>query len=614
MRTLPNRGIRTWAVSATLSILFCVAGSAQPLDIFIPRAAQDAQRSTGLAFANPSDQLALLQLQYLDENGLLLADPVDLIIPPGSQIARSLSEIFGPLAENSQGWVIGSSENISVVGFFLGFRPDLESIDGAEGLVGGQIGSDLVFPEILSGPEGSTSLTIVGFGSDSNQAIDFDLIGEDGAVIESVSRLLPPFPDLGSQIVIQADDLFAQPIPETSYVRAHGDGIGLFGFEEFGTQTAQAGRNAIRVERTAILQPSSLFGAQLAASEALSSTLTLINPTDSAASITLTATPSGTPDPDSALVAQRNLAPGALLREDAAALFAIEPASNFVGWVRVDSDITGLAGDVTFGTPDGLALSSVELQSIATDDAVFSQVAQGTISFTGITLLNPHQQATQVEIDVFRTDGVRSGQGSISLQPGEHRPRNLPELIAGFGEQAGGFIRVTSELPIYTFELFGFTIGSPPALASLSAVPPQRISGRLSGSIALPQSSPQPGDIFVAALDPATQRVQFAALADPEADLGYSLLAFSGAYEVLAGNDPDQDGLICEGDAEELCGFFPDNEGRTPVVLQAGQETADIDITLGEGIAASALRSGKTANPGVDLNGRFLRQRLVKRN
>ena len=58
-------------------ILTIASGFAQPIEILIPRAAQDAQRATGLAFANPSNQFADLHLQFLDESGLPWPPPPD---------------------------------------------------------------------------------------------------------------------------------------------------------------------------------------------------------------------------------------------------------------------------------------------------------------------------------------------------------------------------------------------------------------------------------------------------------------------------------------------------------------------------------------------------------
>ncbi|HSR67268.1 MAG TPA: hypothetical protein VLU25_04950 [Acidobacteriota bacterium] len=556
----------------------------ESLFLIVPRAVQNAGEVTGLAFANPSEQSAEVRVFYLDDQGENLVDDIDLVIPARAQEARNLEEYFGPVAADSQGWILAITDNISVVGFFLTSNPPASRIDGAEALVGGQLSRQIVYPEVVQQGGAATQISVVGFGSDeSDLEVTFELRAADGSVVESVSRVLPPLPALGSQLVIGLDELFTEPIPEEAYISATAsEGGGLVGFEIFGDNQATAGRNAFDSMGEAFPFGSSLFGAQVATGS-LDSTLTVINPTGTPANLTLTATPTSDAPPEQEPVSVERLLPaGGVLKEDAAEMFGL--VGDFVGWVRVDSDITGLLGDVTFGAPDGSFLSSVELQTIPVRDIVYSQVAQVAElpaqgipgALTGITFLNPNPVDVDVDLFVYDLFGFLTGEAHFILQAGQHLPRQLFEIIDGFADQAGGSIRVLSDHPIFSFELFGFLSGG--SLTALSAVPPQRPSARLEGSFTVDGEAPGGAldeSLSIAALDPVTQLTIFSAPVGAD----FSLLVFNGTYDLIAGTDLDDNGIICE--TGDLCGAVVDGQGQIESVeVEAGEVLSGLTIDL----------------------------------
>jgi hypothetical protein len=146
-----------------------------------------------------------------------------------------------------------------------------------------------------------------------------------------------------------------------------------------------------------------------------------------------------------------------------------------VGWIQVESSVAGVAGNVTFGDPQGTFLASVPLSGELIRDLIFSQVADGLGFFTGVTILNPSAtQAANVILEVFKNDGTRQGAANIRLGPRTRRARLLREFFTDDGKnlepQVGGFIRLRSDNGILAFELFGNDL-----LRFLSAVPPQVI-------------------------------------------------------------------------------------------------------------------------------------------
>ena len=110
-------------------------------------------------------------------------------------------------------------------------------------------------------------------------------------------------------------------------------------------------------------------------------------------------------------------------------------------------------------------------------------MAQGLGFVTGITFLNPNSDPAWVEVDVYDLDGNWTGNGGFELAGHQHSPRVLSDIIgeAGF-EQVQGFITVTSDLPIFSFELFLY-MPVFPTVTSLSAVPPQLGNGTFSGKV-----------------------------------------------------------------------------------------------------------------------------------
>ena len=145
------------------------------------------------------------------------------------------------------------------------------------------------------------------------------------------------------------------------------------------------------------------------------------------------------------------------------------------------SNIAGVVGDITFGdanTPQRF-LSSVQLHSSPVSDFVFSHVADGMGFTTGLTFLNINPDPASVHMDVFDVNGNLTGSRNFVLEPYQHGPRVLSELVPGFHPQIGGFVHITSDIDIFAFELFLYAPSG--QVLSLAAVPPQRGNGTMSG-------------------------------------------------------------------------------------------------------------------------------------
>lgn len=100
--------------------------------------------------------------------------------------------------------------------------------------------------------------------------------------------------------------------------------------------------------------------------------------------------------------------------------------------------------------------------------AVFSHVTNTAQFFTGLALLYPGSSFAEVMIEIFSTDGIRTGEKIMRLEAGQRISRLTAELVPAALGQAGGYIVLRSTKPIIAQQLFGNT-----SLEFLSAVPPR---------------------------------------------------------------------------------------------------------------------------------------------
>ncbi len=553
----------------TIQVIPGSGDEAGEIFIFFPSIRQGGGLGTGIALANPTGEAVVADAFLLDDQGDQLG-MTQLAIAADGQVARLVSELFPGVAGAANAWMLVRSANLGLSGFFLTFQGGAENIDGAEAVTSG---SELqVFPQLLCGQEDFTELNLVGAGP-----VDLELRAADGSLLEMVSVLLPEPVGRHNALV---SELFESEVPEGgAYVLARARESNVIGYETFGAQDFLGGRNAIAATEQARRIPVALFGAQLVQVPSLESIITLINPTGQEAILVLSAFSTGVAPAGPAASTEVTLAPKAMMRASAAQLLGLD---NFVGWLRVDSDIAGVVGDITFGDPAGTYLAAVQLQRTPLRRVVASHVADGLGFFTGLTFLNVNRDPAEVTVEVFDVNSQPTGQASFTLAPQEHRPRLLPEIIPGFQPQVGGFIRISAEPGIFGFELFSLL--SRGRLLSLAAVPPQRGSGSISGRLTpsagaapaagyerYPQSAAR-GIVLDAGAEfvPGDLVVKFRPGKGPS-DLGGLLLSQGASLvEQIAGGD--QVWLLqTRSDSYRL--LAREREGGAPPLLEAREQT-----------------------------------------
>ena len=467
---------------------FAVAGSEPQESTLVFHVKWGPSDQTGLALANPTDRIATLDLFLFNNNGSL-ADPVarQLVIQPNQQRAVVLTDVF-PNVVQVEGFILAFSDNIGVVGFFLTFAPDVSQIDGAEASLFNILPRSLLFPELLSGNGESTELNVI-IGADSanpppNFTLNFDLCGADGTCTTQ-TRAISSGPFGLARFSGTVASLFPEQAPaggppfDQSYVTVTVPNGLVSGYQEFRSEDFRGGRNALSL-RGGEERPFSIFGAQVADTSDITSDVTLINPTDLPATLNISVFPTGASEGTALATASIVLPAGGVIKSNLRELIDL-PDGDLVGWIRVDSDVSNIVGNVTFGNTDRTFLSSVQMQGSPQTRVLYSHLADGLGFFTGLTFLNITPDLIDVKVEVFDPAGKMTGSGDFQLTGFEHGPRLLEAIIPDFVPQVGGFMRVSASQGIFSFEQFGFVKDG--ILMALSAVPPQRGSGTVSGVV-----------------------------------------------------------------------------------------------------------------------------------
>jgi len=467
-------GARNVSVTAGAEVSVLAGGLivADQRKLVFPRIESSASSFTGIALSNPSQTAdAVLTFDLRDDGGARLAtgdaaNPAARFLFAEQQLAQLGSEIFNLPTTLVEGWAeVSVWDDPDAVGFFVSFNDRLTLFDGVD--VSTRKGRQLWFNVIDK--SGFTELDVVNPGASAVTAT-LSAYSESGASSGSASFTIAA---RGRLVAANRGRKLADFFPGVSFsagghveIDASGE---VTGCEVFGT-SAHIAMLAGALPGDAA---TTLYSAQLA--NGVGNFFTRVevsNPNSASASLSLTANlvDAGTGQVTSRRTATRSVAARGKLSEDAASLFGLG-TSEALGWIQVSST-SPVIGSVTFGDTGGKFEASVPMQAAGRTRAIFSQVAHGAGSpfYTGIALLNPdNARAAQVAIDVFREDGTKSGSASLRLGPGDRLAKLLDQFVAELSAgQVRGYIRITSDLPILTFELFGDTGGE-----SLVGVPPQ---------------------------------------------------------------------------------------------------------------------------------------------
>ncbi len=480
--------------------------------LIFPRVSYD-DTVTGLAVVNPLDEDVTVTLTAYQSDGTLLSgkgvtNPVTVTVASGRQYAQITSTLFGYTGQAGRyGWCDARSDSSGLTGFFLVLKPDLTSLDGADLPA---LANEVVFHEIRLGTGYETEINLVN-PTAAKTPTTLRLVGwSDGAATVTTAEKAVEIPANGV-LRLNPKSLFPNLNPGSHYYLVASASRQVAGFAVISGAGDQVGSNAIPSNQLL----SHLYFPQIAVLNPILTELTVTNRGETAVILTITAhQPNGNmfgPGVVQQNPVTRSLPPGAILQEDVASMFGFSGTGLIDGWLEVESTAESINGSVSYSIPASNSWAAVASAPEGKTRAIFSHIATTYGYFTGLALLNPGALAANVRVVAVRADGSRLGIYTTALQPGQRISKLVTELIPDAADQGGGFVWISSDVPLFMSSLFGhFTNGV------LANIPPQPVTVGFAPDTDIPRyrvqpplAVLQPSSKFAFKLDGATGPVQW---------------------------------------------------------------------------------------------------------
>lgn len=432
---------------------------------------------SGFAIVNPGQTTATVNFKLYSAAGAVI-DSKDQTYSPGTQRARSGSEIF-TTSLGSGGWVQATSTTPGLQGFWLNFDGAVTYIDGAEAAAAAL---DQVIPLVAGATElnvanpgaASNSVTIRLFGEAGELGTATQTIAANGVFQGSVATLFPAA-SIGSARYIRVTG--ALPVASAALVR--------------GYLVPQDTAVVNGVDRTSTLTqmnfPHVVSGVGGGGNYTTEVGVTNLSATAQTVTISFTPEAGG-----AATSVTRQLAANGALRETAQSLFSF-PAAFQNGWIRVQGT-SPIAGFVAYADSVAGGVAVVSVQETPRTQLLFAHIADLVPFYTGLAVLNTNSATASVTVSAMTPDGTLIGTGNFSLASNAKTAKLLLELIPATQTRTsdGGFIFVSSSVPLYGIELFfnrnlssisnvaagtaNYTPPPPPQPLTLTSVAPTRVA------------------------------------------------------------------------------------------------------------------------------------------
>jgi hypothetical protein len=433
---------------AVLIVLLAIPAAANAHgEIFFPKVFSPTElRTSGVVLLNPDLLTASVTVYFFSTAGSVLASKM-VTIAPGGQLARLGNDLFPDVA--ASGWVYVLTDSEGMQAFWLTYNDELTFLDGSEADGYDTIGADQVIPLVA----GETELSVIN-PNYVTLPVTIHLFGSNGEIAPSVSRTLAPagaFQDQVSDLFPAADMTGARYLRiQTNSSAAIASSAIIRGYVVDHDGAVINGTNV--GTRRELTFPHVINGALGGAK------YTTILGVTNVSAVSQTVTMNFNSDSGNVLTATRTLAPGGSLRETASDLFGL-PIDFQSGWLDVigTSSIVGFAayadavGGGMAAVPAGRAESKI----------FFSHIANGVPEWqTGIALLNASSDTATVEVYAMNpSGGLLGGAANVAsarftLEPGTKVAKVIDQLIPQTQGVNGGFVFVSSDVPIVGVELF----------------------------------------------------------------------------------------------------------------------------------------------------------------
>ncbi len=419
----------------------------------------------GMVFMNDGTTDASLQMFGWGSDGSLFE--TDASENPSPFISLASLNQYARLADE----VFNTPEPMNIENGWIEARPDSPDLNGifvqaytAEGLI-----LQLDGAQISSTPMSRILFPLI--GSNPNRAPEIVLSNPGDAPVDMTLRLADPA-GWGVQLIeaaIPAHGTYTYKVSDTNvFADIQASNGQLVAVERFGTPDALAMLNGqdgtLAANRLTAPQFASGF---LTGALRITTHLALVNPSTEATTVTFRLMNDSGEEIVNPVV--RILQGGTMLSSSGWELFGLddplEATQVIIGSVAIESD-GGLVGAIMFGDPvAGKFLAALPLMSTASAkrQIVFGHTAVGHLGmidyFTGIALVNASQTDTaNIHLEYHNSSGELVAQTTtpVTLGPNCRMDQLVQELIPDFPvPQSGGFIRLTSDVEVYAYMLFG---------------------------------------------------------------------------------------------------------------------------------------------------------------
>ncbi len=417
----------------------------------------------GIGLLNLGKETATLSLTAYSEDGSAksgtgVTNPATASLVAGGQVPKLAQELFNFSAGSNNGWVQVRSDKNTVVGFeLIGSDTVLDGVDGS-----GTHAQSVVLTDI---EYDTTTTTEIQIANPTNFPVSMTLAlhADSPTAVGSLDIALMP----KEKICRRIQDLFPSLAnPFLGYLIANAD-HNIVAAEMLNSATSIAMLNAQTLV-TGSFSASRLYSAQLAhGGDVYYTQLNIVNPTSLTADLVIRAVneSGGTLAPPVSI----SLGPGRQYLREVGQMFGLSSASLLVGSLMVESSITGVVGDISFGDPSDEATfrTSLPLDKNPSKFAAFAQVANGAGYFTGFAAFNPSSMSAAVDLKIYKSDGTSTGSTRFTLPAGGRLSKLLPEMVPVSEGQVGGYFTLSADQAVTSFAVFGTT-----SLSALSAVPP----------------------------------------------------------------------------------------------------------------------------------------------
>jgi hypothetical protein len=380
-----------------------------------------------------------------------IINPVSITLPASSSTAVTASELFGQ--GGLSGWVELQTTSSAISGAFFTPGSAQSPFDGTK--LQSAPANRVIFPRATTDSVAAVRLVLINTGSRATGPIQVSAFDNTGQLISQNNISLAPFAGFMGSVT----DLFPNVRSFDGYVVAEaqsGSQGALIGFENYSDGSDIAALAAI--PDTAVLQTGYVL--QFGGQAGTQSTLVLVNAAGVSQTITMTAAIVDVVTGGNAnlVTVQQTLQANQRIEVPLDRLFGFFYALSIAGYVRFQTPANS-PGVFAYLESKAMAggLTALPAQNSGYADMSFSHIANGTGSYTGLSLMNAGAQSSAITVDAFDSQGNPTDTATVTLAPNSGLSRLLNQLLPGTDGQTGGRVHITASSPILATQIWGST-------------------------------------------------------------------------------------------------------------------------------------------------------------